>query len=155
MDNPFWRFSLETYKLDGVQPASIALQDDWDVDVNLLLYAAWLASLDLALTADHMAQVEAAVAAWREEVVLPTRELRRNLKEIPGAGDLREKIARLELEAEAHQQDLIFACYRESVLQGPGSLAANLAEVAGLGVDRALLATLERALAGVANPIGR
>lgn len=155
MSNPFWEFSLAHYELDDVPQACLVLQDEFGLDVNLLLYAAWLASLDLALTADHLAQVEAAVAAWREEVVLPTRELRRNLKEIPGADALREKIARLELEAEAHQQDLIFACYRESVLQGPGNLAANLAEVAGLGVDRALLATLERALAGVANPIGR
>ena len=40
LDNPFWQFSLDAYQRDGVQPACLSLQDDWGLDVNVLLYAA-------------------------------------------------------------------------------------------------------------------
>ena len=39
--NPFWRFSLRTYRAPGVQEACLALQDRCGADVNLLLFCGW------------------------------------------------------------------------------------------------------------------
>ena len=35
----FWRFSLSLYRMDGVPPACIALQDGHGLDVNIMLFA--------------------------------------------------------------------------------------------------------------------
>ena len=47
MTNEFWAFSLATYAIDGVAENLLAVQDTLDLDVNVLLYATWLASCDL------------------------------------------------------------------------------------------------------------
>jgi uncharacterized protein (TIGR02444 family) len=50
MSNEFWEFSLATYKTDGVAEAALAVQDQMGLDINLILYASWLASQGLKLT---------------------------------------------------------------------------------------------------------
>ena len=41
--SPFWRFSLQFYRLPKVADACIALQEEAGVDVNLLLFLLWQA----------------------------------------------------------------------------------------------------------------
>ena len=41
-DHSFWDFSLRVYGSDGVSAACIALQERHGIDVNLLLFSAWV-----------------------------------------------------------------------------------------------------------------
>lgn len=113
--SPFWTFSLSLYRTPGVPAACIALQDECGVDVNVLLFALWLASQGRALKPHDLAQADSAVAAWREEAVRPLRAARRFLKEAPAAFDavasaaLRDKVKAAELESERLQQEALFA----------------------------------------------
>ncbi|MDX1735201.1 MAG: TIGR02444 family protein [Halioglobus sp.] len=109
--NPFWDYSLSVYARPGVAAACLALQDDCGLDVNTLLYAAWLASMGLDLSREHLQQVEAAVDDWRARVVRPLRELRVSLRDFEPAVALREELTALELQAERGQQDLMYALY--------------------------------------------
>ena len=43
--SPFWRFSLRFYRQPRVADACIALQEEAGVDVNLLLFLLWHATL--------------------------------------------------------------------------------------------------------------
>ena len=43
------------------------LQDTFGLDVNLLLYAAWLAHMDRRLSGEHLAGLEAEIVDWREQ----------------------------------------------------------------------------------------
>lgn len=132
MANPFWDFSLERYGADGVAPACLLLQDDFGLDVNLLLYAAWLAHRGQRLSEAHLEALERLVAEWREGVVSPLRALCRELRRYPAAATLREELKRLELQAERHQQDLMYGYYRTApALPRDGeALSANLSRVA-------------------------
>lgn len=112
---PFWRFSLSFYRQPGVSDACIALQDEYGVDVNLLLFLLWLAGEGRLLSADEVKALDAKVRDWRNQTVLPLRGLRRKLK---GARTLvdaarqeafRTKIKALELEAERLQQQGLYA----------------------------------------------
>lgn len=149
MDNPLWQYSLDVYRREGVEPLLLRLQDDFGLDVNVLLYAAWLGAQDTALTPAHCADVLAATAVWRSGVVAPLRELRRGLGNIEAAEAVRERVKALELEAEEAQQDLIHACYREAGLAAGGaSVVENLRQVAaGSSADPADWRPLVEALA--------
>jgi len=123
--NPFWDFSLAVYRRPGVAEACLRLQDEAGVDVNLLLYFCWLATVRAA--AMDEAAVRQAVArteAWREDVVRPLRALRRRMKDgIEGmpsesAEALRAEVKRIELQSERLQQDMLFA------LSGTGAAGA-------------------------------
>jgi len=132
MSNPFWDYSLATYGLDEVANNCLVLQDSFGLDVNLLLYAAWLANMDTRLDGEHLAAVEAEIADWRDQVVKPLRALRRRLPHHARAAYVREEIKGLELRVEQQQQDLMFACFQQSgdLPRSPRPLRANLVLVA-------------------------
>lgn len=108
MTNEFWAFSLATYAIDGVAENLLAVQDTLDLDVNVLLYATWLASCDLKMTEPHLAALEGCIGQWRQRVVLPLRVLRRALRDYPDASAVREAIKALELQSERQQQDMMW-----------------------------------------------
>jgi uncharacterized protein (TIGR02444 family) len=43
-ENDFWRFSLRIYRAPGVADECIAVQERYGIDVNLMLFCAWLAA---------------------------------------------------------------------------------------------------------------
>lgn len=132
MSNPFWDYSLASYSLDGVAPSCLELQDTCGLDVNLLLYAAWLAHRHRRLSAEHLAGLEAEIVDWRERVIKPLRALRRQLPDYPRASGMREEIKALELRAEQQQQDLMFAFFQRTgdLPQAPRPLRENLVLIA-------------------------
>jgi uncharacterized protein (TIGR02444 family) len=112
-DNPFWRFSLAVYDTPGVAPECLALQDAHGVDINVLLFCAWLGSQSIVLTAASLAAIETAAQPWREAAVRPLRSARRGIKTVADAADdgvaaLRKDVAALELRAEQIAQAMLY-----------------------------------------------
>jgi uncharacterized protein (TIGR02444 family) len=125
-EHPFWDFSLQVYGGAGVAPACLALQDRYDLDVNLLLLCCWIGrGRGRAPSRDEMARLCEAAAGWHRNVVRPLRGVRRWLK-APGpavpadqAEPLRQRIKGLELDAE-HAEQLALA----ALLGGDGARGA-------------------------------
>jgi uncharacterized protein (TIGR02444 family) len=112
-DNPFWRFSLAVYAAPGVAAECLAVQDTRGVDVNVLLFCAWLGTRKIVVTTDDLAATEARVRPWREAAVQPLRAARRGIKTLPDATDneiaaLRKEAAALELRAEQIEQAMLY-----------------------------------------------
>jgi len=113
--SPFWRFSLQYYRLPKVADACIALQEDAGVDVNLLLFLLWHARQGRRLSLIDVTELEQKVAPWRDITVIPLRSVRRALKSPPAlveastAEAFRNRIKAVELEAERLQQEAMFA----------------------------------------------
>lgn len=119
---PFWRFSLQFYRLAGVADACIALQDEYGVDVNVLLFLLWRADEGRLLTADEVKTLDDKVRDWRNLTVVPIRTIRRKLKSActpiePGQQEaFRTRIKAVELEAERLQQQALFALSQSGAL---------------------------------------
>ena len=80
-DHPFWDFSLRVYGSDGVPAACIALQERHGIDVNLLLFSAWIGESGRGVLAES--DLEAALAAttaWNRDIVCALRVVRNRLK---------------------------------------------------------------------------
>jgi uncharacterized protein (TIGR02444 family) len=110
-----WRFALGLYRAPGVADACLALQDRHGADVVLLIGLCWLARRDSAVCdAVQIAELDAALADWRAEIVLPLRALRRALKprlaDLPeSAAEARDRIKDAELAGERVALDLFAA----------------------------------------------
>lgn len=111
-----WSFCLSVYARPGVADACLTAQDTLGQDVPLLLWALWLGRVHgHRLTRAELDQARAAVAGWRDSVVLPLRTLRRQLKTGPSPAPspateaLRDRIKAAELEAERLQLALLLA----------------------------------------------
>ncbi len=141
-ETPFWAFSLAVYAGDGVAEECLGLQERLGLDVNLLLFAAYMGAVEgIRLEAKDVAAASAAVAEWHAEVVRPLRAVRRALK-IPAAdadnplhatnATLRLQVKRAELESEKVEQAMLWQWSRANLqdLAHDGSaLAGNLRQV--------------------------
>ena len=157
-DNPFWQFSLAVYAAPGVAAECLALQKAWDIDVNMLLFCAWLGARKTIMTAQDIAAFEAIVRPWGQSVVRPLRVARDAMKAMPEIAHddvkaLRKQILEVELRAEQIQQALLFQAIADRPLaptddSKDAAVRANLrtfleskarareASLTGLSVDR-------------------
>ena len=111
LDNDFWRFSCALYPIGDVSAQCLALQDQHGVDVNLLLFAAWLGSRGCAATDGAFRDAAHRVADWHASIVRPLRTARRAVKERANDDDLgrfRGRLKAIELEAERIEQAILF-----------------------------------------------
>jgi uncharacterized protein (TIGR02444 family) len=105
-------FALAVYAADGVAPACLLLQGRFGLDVNLMLFAAYVgAARGHTLTSVALDAAKAHVAPWHSEVVRPIRTVREGLKSGPSpapnptTAGLREQIKELEIQAELIELD--------------------------------------------------
>ena len=116
MGSPFWNFSLAVYRASAVQDECLDLQDQFGLDVNLVLLCAFLgAGHGVALTSDDISSARQEVRHWHEQIVCTLRAARRNLKtiELPDAHaaqaamQLRAQVKVAELESERMEQMML------------------------------------------------
>jgi len=116
MGPPFWNFSIEVYGASAVQNECLNLQDQFGLDVNLILLCAFLgADHGVALTSGDIASARQEVDQWNEDIVKPLRAARRHLKTIElrdadavqAAALLRAQVKTAELESERIEQMML------------------------------------------------
>lgn len=103
---------MALYARDGVPDACLHLQERHDLDVNLVLFAAFVgAELRQRLTPSNLAAARALVGTWHREVVRPLRAVRKRLKTGPAPApndtttQLRRRVQQVEIEAELIELD--------------------------------------------------
>jgi uncharacterized protein (TIGR02444 family) len=144
LDTPLWAFALAIYGRDRVADECLGLQERLKLDVNLLLFAAFIGALEgVRLDSQDMAAANAVVADWHGEIVVTLRRARRALK-APGtdadnplrgaSATLRAQVKAAELEAEKIELAMLWQWSRRQLAGRPGTerapaLAGNLSAV--------------------------
>ncbi|MEE4184825.1 MAG: TIGR02444 family protein [Gammaproteobacteria bacterium] len=128
-EHPFWPFSLQLYAQPGVSAACLELQDDYGLDVNLVLFCIWSGLHGPGeLQADELSESIARAASWQTEVVQRIRYVRRTLKHdalgatTELAAVLRPRVQAVEIDAEHVEQLLLAAVV--PLQRGPRDAAA-------------------------------
>jgi uncharacterized protein (TIGR02444 family) len=153
MASPFWNFSIAVYGAAVVQDECLTLQDQFGIDVNLVLLCAFAGAVHgVALAPDDIVSARAIVEPWHKDVVSSLRAARRHLKAIgtPGAdtakaaADLRTQVTAAELESERIEQMILEQWANARLETRPRgnpreTLLANLQALLGgygIGLDR-------------------
>jgi len=164
VSTPIWDFVLKYYGRKGVSEALIGLQDNQGIDVNMLLFLAWMAARGKCLAADDVKFVSTTSHAWQRSVVVPIRTVRRLLKEnaplVPAeaAAAFRKKVQAIELEGEQLQLNAMAALVdrlKAADAASPEDAARRniktFEAVAGKNFPPAIVDGLARALVEVAD----
>ena len=129
---PVRQFALALYRRPGVADACLDLQGRHDLDVNVVLFAAFVGAVRRhGLTGSDLSLVHARVGAWHREVIRPLRAVRQRLRSGPAPAPdeattaLRRKLAQLEIEAELIELGQLDALTAQ--LPPPGSTASATA----------------------------
>jgi uncharacterized protein (TIGR02444 family) len=112
-DSEFWRFSLALYGRTEVAKECLALQDAHGIDVNILLFCAWLGTRSVALNREDIEAASRVVAAWQDDVVRPLRIVRRRVKALLADDGFRTGFKDVEIKAEQIEQAMLFAHSQE------------------------------------------
>src|SRR5262249_1219800 len=84
LEGPQWAFALRFYARPEVAEALLLLQDRAGADVCVVLFALFIARTHCVVVDDvDVADLDAAIADWRREVIWPLRSLRRRLRRGP------------------------------------------------------------------------
>ncbi|MBS0246419.1 MAG: TIGR02444 family protein [Proteobacteria bacterium] len=131
----FRDFSFAVYTAPGVEEECLCLQDDYGVDVNILLFCAYAAVVaNVGLSASDLVEIDNEVAGVRDGVVVPLRTCRRALKQgiaaipVERAGEaqrLRERLKDIELAAEYLEQDCLVGWLAATERTRTSSVAPN------------------------------
>src|SRR5689334_5311273 len=158
-DSPFWRFSIGFYRNPDVAAACIALQDEAGVDVNVLMFLLWNATLGRTLEREAVEDLDRRIGAWRNAAVIPLRDIRRALKMAPPAVDagaaeaFRTRVKAVELEAERLQQQTMYelapALPYEPAASVPAAARASIAAYAAISPRPFPPAAVETILAAI------
>ncbi len=112
----FWAFSLSVYDDSAVRTECLDLQDRCGIDVNLLLFCAYVGAVHSAILSDpEVRQAAGVVGGWHKSIVRSLREARRALKSfvtepspiVSSAATLRASVKTMELEAERIEQTML------------------------------------------------
>ncbi|MEM6544628.1 MAG: TIGR02444 family protein [Pseudomonadota bacterium] len=106
-----WQFCLQVYSDKAVAQACLNAQDDYNLDVCLLLFAAWLASRERKISNGEVEQVVDACQYWRQSTVLPLRSQRQRCKENDPKSWEYAALKRLEQQAEKEQLEFMESLY--------------------------------------------
>lgn len=104
----FWNFALSVYAYEAQRNVFLRLQDEYGLDVPMLLWCLWQGSQGIVVSRGVMAQARDFSLDWRTKHVEPLRALRRAWKDETGgkAGpleDARQAVARAEQAVERTQ----------------------------------------------------
>lgn len=104
-EHAFAHYALALYAHPPLARLCLSLQDEQGMDVNLLLWAAWLDQQAIPVDTALWRAGAAAVHYWRGYIIQPLRWLRRRLKPIKACYPCAQK---LELRAEAVAMQRLF-----------------------------------------------
>jgi uncharacterized protein (TIGR02444 family) len=146
----FKRFALALYGSEGVADACLHLQNRHDLDVNLVLFAAFVgAERRQGLTTSSLEAARARVDAWHREVVRPLRAVRQRLKTGPApapndvTAGLRRQVQQVEIDAELIELDQLGALV--PVLE-PMPASGSATECAAAAIETVIKTHIDTAL---------
>ena len=108
-----WDYAVEIYSRPGMSDLCLMFQDDYGADVSIILFISWCSAQGIRIDDQLLTRVEQSIGVWNRDMVVPLREMRRELTLNSGGmtrktvSAFREKLKALELEAEHLELDTL------------------------------------------------
>lgn len=96
-----WQYSLDVYS--QIKEVVLPLQDEYGLNVNLLLLAGYAQTLGCAIDEFDMKNLVNQTKQWQQEITQPYRKLRRDLKETISDSQYQDMLT-IELTLEKEEQ---------------------------------------------------
>ena len=126
---PFWDWALRQYSREPTQALLLTLQSQADLVILEALYAAWLSAEGYRLDDQDIAAMRGTTGTWIDEVVVPLRAVREQWKGDAGKVEARRHLLQLEVEAERHLAELMWAnsdsARSEAISAAPAAMRAT------------------------------
>lgn len=110
-EDALWQFVLALYSAPEVTATCLDLQDSYGANVNVLLFACWLATQGKSLQPSHVASLIGAIEDMDTQVVKPLRNVRRFVSAAQGDEAFIVACKTLEIDAEKIVLKKLLECW--------------------------------------------
>ncbi|MDH5483649.1 MAG: TIGR02444 family protein [Gammaproteobacteria bacterium] len=80
-DSKFWDFSVNTYRSGDVEKVCLQLQNEYNADINIILYCCWAGHNHVGLCDIDIEQLISTTSPWQSSILKPLRAARNTLKQ--------------------------------------------------------------------------
>lgn len=80
-DSKLWDFSVQTYSLPEVQDICLSLQDDFNANINIIMYCLWTAEQNIKISQDNVTALVQSTQPWQDTILKPLRDVRKMIKD--------------------------------------------------------------------------
>ena len=80
-DSELWNFSEQTYALPEVEGICLKLQNEYDADINIILYCLWVAEKSVELSQGDIGLLIQTTEPWQKTILRPLRDARKMMKQ--------------------------------------------------------------------------
>ncbi len=80
-DSKLWSFSDQIYKLPEVEGACLKLQNNFDADINIIMYCLWIADKGIKLNQEDAIVLIQTTLPWQKTILKPLRDARKMMKQ--------------------------------------------------------------------------
>jgi len=80
-DSELWNFSEQTYAIPEVEDNCLKLQNNYDADINIILYCIWVAEKSVLLSHNDIQLLIKATEPWQKTILKPLRDARKMMKQ--------------------------------------------------------------------------
>lgn len=115
-NNPFRQYAFARYQQPGVADQLLHLQDHYGLNVNLLLFMAWLGQCRQRVDAAFIKTCVLQIQTLDKTIIQPLREVRRNIRQQLGDDEHYRQAKALELSLETLVLDKL---YQQAVTTPP------------------------------------
>ena len=75
-NSEFWNYSTQIWTLPNVEAICLELQNNYDANINMLLYCCWVGDKNLSLSDDDLQSLLDTIQPW-QTIIKPLRESRK------------------------------------------------------------------------------
>jgi len=79
-DSDLWTYTTQLWTLPEVEPTCLELQNNYDADVNILLYCCWIGDKSLSMNEDDMQVLLDTITPW-QTMIKPLRDSRKMMQQ--------------------------------------------------------------------------
>ncbi|MCL9685476.1 TIGR02444 family protein [Legionella maioricensis] len=137
--NPLWDYSLKLYANEDIKQLCLAIQDCYDINVNIVLWCCWYASERGEFSQEFLNQILTDNAPWHAHVTHQLRQARqwlRNQHQNKFVQPFRHQILQLEITSEAFQQKQLYELSINQHKTTHNSINANIPNAARANLQR-------------------
>ena len=136
-DSELWNYATQIYQIPEVEGSCLELQNQYDADVNILLYCCWVSEQKHRLSGEDIQILQTTTAPW-QTILKPLRDARQMMKQhiilIPSEQQNQtiDNMSEIELNAEHMAQLALEGCLdisqreREAEMSAADCCAQNI-----------------------------
>lgn len=124
LENSLWFYSCEHYKKGNVSHYLLGLQDQFGLNINLILFCLWLDRQSLSIDISDFKTLDTICRDMDKDLIHPLRQQRKKYKSISPLNPIYQQLKGVEIKLEQYQIAILYTGFQTMIVK-PAAIPDN------------------------------